>query len=405
MKRKIKFLFFLILIFAFAQISKAQNKQLHYTSYGKDSTKTEVDWYNNHQKRKEIITEPNGIEVKKYWCANGQLLLKDSLKNHLLINRLVCNDTKGVPLNIGTFKNGNGILLSYSDMEYFYGGDNTDKVKTSYTYKNGRRYGLTVTYFDYPKDTSGIYHYDKNGAVTGKYIQYFSNHKEAEVGYYKSGQQQGLVKTYNTDGKLIEESNYVNGKLISKKDFLNENKVVDDKKRIAIINSFLNALKTNYNPDSVRFKYYYPKVLALLYSKYLAFSESDTSDIYQQQKVDIRTENNLIKELSDSVKKNKYIVLNYKTAEIKYPHVASYSRYSSSPTNSYYYSLKDVFVIVFEKKFYRYILMRGNKIQDILYGIYNPKALDYWVFPVDYGYTYKVNFWDDTVKIPLILKK
>ena len=192
---------------------------------------------------------------------------------------------------------------------------------------------------------------------------------------------------------------------------------------------FLNSLKTNYNPDSVRFKYYDPKILALLYSKYLPFSKADTtfpeydleqmrtkgiekltdtSGTYHQQELDLKLENYYTEQLSESVKTDKYVILNYNIAKMKYPNLESCDASSFSSDNPAYYSTKDIYVIVlFENpRTYSFILMRGDKIQDLgILSQHTPNLIGFIIEPGDYGYTYKDPFWDEDFKIPLILKK
>jgi len=381
-----------------------------------DSNRIQTNWYNNNQKQFETTNKPGGIIIEKEWTNTGQLLLEDSLNRNGLVNRLACNDSLGKPLKIGTFKNGNGILLHYSVSDYYGHSyvigeniNNTDKVISSETYKNGENNGLAVFYYNYPTDTSSAYNY-KDGLLNGKYFEYFKNHKKKTSGFYRNDKENGIKREYNESGELIFETTYVDGKQVSEKNILAEKynelhkSTVNDKKRIAVINSFLNSLKTNYNPDSIRFKYYCPKILSILYSKYLAFSKRDTSLIYQQQQIDLSLENYWTKNLSDSLKGSKYIVLNCKTAKMKYPSIDSCEEDSFSLVNSYYSSM---YVIVFENKHcYRYILMRDNKIQDLfIHPDDNDNILGLIVDLGTYGYNYRDNFWDDSVKIPLILKK
>lgn len=89
---------------------------------------------------------------------------------------------------------------------------------------------------------------------------------------------------------------------------------------------------------------------------------------------------------------------------MKYPSIDSCEEDSFSLVNSYYSSM---YVIVFENKHcYRYILMRDNKIQDLfIHPDDNDNILGLIVDLGTYGYNYRDNFWDDSVKIPLILKK
>ncbi|HVA99608.1 MAG TPA: hypothetical protein VNG53_11995, partial [Bacteroidia bacterium] len=414
-----------------------KNGQLTQTYDKTDSNYVDADWYNDNQKRNEETYMSGGIEVDKRWWSNGHLILKQTIKDSLLVN-LECNDTNGTSINIGTFKNGNGILLNndeiwldFSDLGYY----NFKKVNESSTYKNGRQNGLSITYFKYPNDTSGISYY-KNDTLNGRYIEYYPNHKKKATGFYKKGIENGVKREYNESGVLVKEITYVNGDEVKQKNIMQHKVVVDDKKRIAVINSFLNSLKTNYNPDSVRFKYYDPKILALLYSKYLPYSKADIYDshihdltssnnsdtnqhdsiitntdsagLYYQQLYDLKLENHYTGQLSEIIKIDKYVILNYNIAKMKYPNLESCDASSFSSDNPAYYSTKDIYVIVlFENpRTYSFILMRGDKIQDLgILSQHTPNLIGFIIEPGDYGYTYKDPFWDEDFKIPLILKK
>lgn len=81
------------------------------------------------------------------------------------------------------------------------------KLKEVFHYKEITRY-----YID-PKDTENFI--DSTFAEkNGPYVCYHENGKLKMSGYYKSGIQDGLWKYYNTEGVLIRQEQYNDGKVL-----------------------------------------------------------------------------------------------------------------------------------------------------------------------------------------------
>ncbi|HET6992104.1 MAG TPA: toxin-antitoxin system YwqK family antitoxin, partial [Bacteroidia bacterium] len=113
---------------------------------------------------------------KKFYYPNGKLWGEWQMKNGMVWNELSLVDTLGKPLDFGNFKNGNGLLINYSDSCF--------------------------------RDFSCEY---KDGIRNGKYTEYYPDGKVSAEFDYVDGEMNGMAKYYNEKGILIQSAQMKNG--------------------------------------------------------------------------------------------------------------------------------------------------------------------------------------------------
>ena len=130
---------------------------------------------------KERSHYKNGIRHGYYtqYYPNG------ALKSHL-------NYQNGMPTGTDRLYKATGQLI----LQYRY---EKKRLTIESYYQNGKR------------DTVEIY---VNGLLDGKYIRYFDDGQVEVLASYKAGRLNGLIKSFNKNGKILSENNYLNRKIV-----------------------------------------------------------------------------------------------------------------------------------------------------------------------------------------------
>lgn len=111
-----------------------------------------------------------------------------------------------------------GQLNGKEKSNYFSNG-RLQSIGTEY---NGKRVGEWHFYLA-GGELDGIFSYDDEEKLHGKYELYFSNGKLRQAGTYIRTKIDGTVSFYHPNGKLLGTDKYSNGTLISREDFFDEN--------------------------------------------------------------------------------------------------------------------------------------------------------------------------------------
>ena len=143
----------------------------------------------------------NGKEYK-YFDDEEKLRMEAEYKDGLLWNAKGFNK-KGVFSNIDfEISNGEGTMKDYHS---------DDILKCEYNYKNGRKNGKAISYYnskEKKKEFEGEY---LNDLKNGKWETFYENGNKEFVGKYNNGIKHGLCKEFDENGKLIFDGEYNKG--------------------------------------------------------------------------------------------------------------------------------------------------------------------------------------------------
>jgi antitoxin component YwqK of YwqJK toxin-antitoxin module len=244
--------------------------QTFYYRTGKIQQKTQYSKGNKNGK--QVIYFPNGkkqIERNlaggyfdgpyNLYFDNGQLRFKREYKEGLLWNESKLYNNRGVAMQIGNFKNGDGELYMYDD----YG-----NVMLVCTYSGGKRNGPAKEYYVNGKVSREMNYV--NDSINGPEKRYNENGVKTQESTIVKGKYEGAYKYFYPNGKLRAEYFYKNGifnSVIStldtlgnplpNGDFVNGNGVVlyyDDSCRLKSSSTYKNGIRngmhTFYFPNS-----------------------------------------------------------------------------------------------------------------------------------------------------------
>lgn len=186
----------------------------------------------------ETKTE-KGREVEYYniYHANGQLRDKMLISNGKIDGDYIAYHPNGKESEVATFSNGdrNGKSTSYYE---------SGKIQNEGTYVTGSKDGAWKFYYENGQvESEGSY---KKGTAIGEWKKYHLNGSIKEIADYgTSGNKTGIVKTFNSEGKLIQELTY-KGEDIVAYNFRDNNETIltegeIEKKELNITGKFPNG--------------------------------------------------------------------------------------------------------------------------------------------------------------------
>jgi len=226
---------------------RSMEKVNRFTNKGKRTGKW-IEYQTNSSKLKEEGNYSNGLKngLFKIYNRRGDLDRIETYKNGELVleddNQIL--DVKrefgadGKVKSIGSFSNGKkqGIFREYDDAgniisSSIYNDDvkiaegvidgsgtyegewkiyySSGELRAEGAYENGNREGLWKFYFITGElEQRGKYKKDK---PTGEWVWYFKNKEIKRQEYYRKGREDGESVEYNTEGKTINNGNYVDG--------------------------------------------------------------------------------------------------------------------------------------------------------------------------------------------------
>lgn len=111
-----------------------------------------------------------------------------------------------------------GQLKGTEKLNYY----NNGKLQSIGKEYNGKRVGEWQFYFS-GGSLDGIFNYDDEERLHGKYELYFTNGKLREAGTYVNNKIEGTISFYHPNGKLSGKQNFKDGKHVSDGDYFDEN--------------------------------------------------------------------------------------------------------------------------------------------------------------------------------------
>ncbi len=166
----------------------------------------------------------HGIWKKHY--PNGQLRYEGKFDHGTEVDTFKFYFDSGELQAVNYFRGKNGVAYSWQ-----YGGEDNlaaegkyintqrDSIWTFYdfdgnvitreTYKDGKREGPVITYFDSGKKAEIVNYI--NDQKVGEWLQFYESGKHKARGEYKNGSLQGEVIYYEPDGKISAKGSYLKG--------------------------------------------------------------------------------------------------------------------------------------------------------------------------------------------------